>query len=53
MNVEQQLTDMYAHDMDEAQKQIDDLKQEVELWKNRALEAEAANARAKRQTRHI
>lgn len=47
-DLEQQLMDLYVHDTEELQKQIEELKQEVELWKKRALDAEAGRSKTKR-----
>lgn len=47
-NNEQQLMDMYVKDTEDLRKQIEELKQEVELWKKRALDAEAGRSKMKR-----
>jgi len=48
MGTEQKLIDMYIKDTEELRKQIGELKQEVELWKKRALDAEAGRSKTKR-----
>lgn len=50
---ERRLTEMYLKDTEELRKQIDELKQDRDLWMNRALEAEASHARAKRNMRRV
>lgn len=47
-DTEQQLMDMYVKDTEDLRKQIGELKQEVELWKKRALDAEAGRSKTKR-----
>lgn len=50
---ERRLTEMYLKDTEELRRQIDELKQDRDLWMNRALEAEASRARAKRNMRRV
>lgn len=50
---ERRLTEMYLKDTEELRRQIDELKQDRDLWMNRALEAEASHARAKRNMRRV
>lgn len=50
---ERRLTEMCLEDTKKLRKQIEELKQERDLWENRALEAEASRARAQRNLRHV
>lgn len=52
-NIEKQLTDMYAKDTEALMKEIEELKKDRDLWKNRCLGAEAEKAQAQRQLRHV
>lgn len=50
---ERRITEMYLEDTDELRRQIDELKQERDLWMNRALEAEAPHTKVKRNMRRV
>ena len=48
-----QLEKMYTKDIKELQGRLDEMTNDRDLWKSRALEAEAGKAQAQRQLRHI
>lgn len=50
---EKRVTDMYIEDVNRLSKEIEELKKERDLWKNRCLESEADNVRRKRNMRHV
>ena len=53
-NNERRLTEMYLKDTEDLRKQSEELKQERDLWENRALEAETELATIKRRMmRHV